>query len=169
VIVAYDPKRAGKHHEQTRAERGRSQQEARKPRFLALYSVRLSFVASTCEICRGSRHFCHPSVRHRAASAAKSADEKLSAPQLFPKGTSDARWRGTIHKGTPGGCAIPRPRATQISSPLSSQGNGGSERPAIKEERRKKHYAAQSSWCPGQKIVPVVIRRSNFNAVLAEG
>ena len=59
------------------------------------------------------------SVSIAQASAAKSADEKLIRTAMFPKGISDARWARMIHNGTPGGCAIPRPRATTISSPLS--------------------------------------------------
>src|ERR1700681_2343668 len=53
------------------------------------------------------------------ARAAKRAEEKLIRTATFPKGTSDARWARMADRGTPGGCATPRPWATTISSPLS--------------------------------------------------
>src|ERR1700730_16125606 len=43
------------------------------------------------------------------ASAAKRAEEKVIRTAAFPKGTSDARWARMTHRGTPGGCATPRP------------------------------------------------------------
>ena len=44
-----------------------------------------------------------------AASAAKSAEEKLMRTATFPTGTSDARWATITHNGKPGGCATPNP------------------------------------------------------------
>jgi hypothetical protein len=68
-----------------------------------------------------------------------------------------------IHNGTPGGCAIPRTRATTISSPLSVRVTVGA-RSSYKEGVRPKDEPAQNSSLGKKELYRHLFAYPTFDA-----
>src|SRR5438067_4462455 len=107
-------------------------------------------------------------VSTEQANAANRADEKLIRTATFPNGTSDARCARMTQRGTPGGCATPRPSATRINSPLSVRVTVGASVQLNSRSAMRNTAPAQSGSALDEGILAASTCRFGFDAGLAE-